>query len=1071
MKKLFLLLFGFVFLIIPSILQAEVAITNLVIAQREGTKLVDVSYDVLHDSTNEVCVMLSVKNGTDSVGAFNATGDIGENVLVGTNKSMVWDMSADWNEMVSSNMGFSLAVFDEPPPQGMAIVPAGTNAGTDPEYGSYSLTLESFCMDKYEVTNDEMVRVMQWACDNGKLSVSNLVVKNIEGDQQVLLDLNNVDCRITWDGSSFGMKSEKGSGYPCVEVTWYGAAAYCNYRAEIEDKGLCYNLNDWSFNIASNGYRLPTNDEWEYAARGGLSGQRFPWGDTITHNQANYFSSNSYNYDISSTRGYHPDYDDGDEPYTSPVGTFPSNGYGLYDMAGNVYEWCNTAEFYYIRSGCWGGNASQAASGVSIWEWNPENGQKYNGFRAVCRYSNLKTASVSADSILLDSRNYKLMVSSDHGTPTPDIGTNVYAWRSMVACAIENEIIENDVRWQCSGWSGSGSVPALGATNATGVITLSNVNSSIAWGWDYVFSVSDMVVTQREGTKLVDVSYSVSCGTTNEVQISFSVNDGGESVTASNLTGDVGTRVLIGTNKSIVWNMGEDWNGNVSTGIVFKLIASEPPPKGMLLIPGGTNAGTDLDLGSYSLMVDSFYMNRYEVSNDEMVQVMQWAYDHGKLIVSVSSVKNAQGDQQELLDLGSTHCLIVWNGAEFEMEDEKSSGYPCLEVSWYGAAAYCNYLSEMEGRTPCYNFSDWSCDFGANGYRLSTGMEWEYAARGGLNSKRFPWGDTIQHVRANYYSSAIPSYSYDTNPNSGYHPNYEGGGFPYPSPLGEFNPNEYGLYDMSGNAREWCNDASGSNRMTRGGGWSDSADCARCGRIRWRDAGVDPSSPDGSRAGFRTVCRSEINSTSTTNSVDARDYTLSVSSDYGVPVPNIGTNTYAWRSVVTCSVNAVVSENDIEYTCTGWLGTESVPASGMTNATGAITLTNLSSSLIWSWNAQAIDSDGDGLPDWWERLYFVGVTNANPVAPCSNGVNTVRHAYIAGFDPNNTDSLFLTSILPGKILQWSCVSGRVYSVWWTTNLLDDFQPLETNLPWTQGSYTNPDAPPCSYYKIKVELSE
>lgn len=117
------------------------------------------------------------------------------------------------------------------------------------------------------------------------------------------------------------------------------------------------------------------------------------------------------------------------------------------------------------------------------------------------------------------------------------------------------------------------------------------------------------------------------------------------------------------------------------------------------------------------------------------------------------------------------------------------------------------------------------------------------------------------------------------------------------------------------------------------------------------------------------------------------------------------------------------------------------------------------------------DEDQDGLPDSWEEEHFGGATNANPGAICSNSVNTVFQAYIAGLNPNDPNAEFLTSIQPRQIIQWPCISGRVYSVWWTTNLLESFQPLETNIPWTQGSYTNLDAPPCSYYKIKVQIEE
>ncbi len=118
-----------------------------------------------------------------------------------------------------------------------------------------------------------------------------------------------------------------------------------------------------------------------------------------------------------------------------------------------------------------------------------------------------------------------------------------------------------------------------------------------------------------------------------------------------------------------------------------------------------------------------------------------------------------------------------------------------------------------------------------------------------------------------------------------------------------------------------------------------------------------------------------------------------------------------------------------------------------------------------------LDTDGDGVPDTWEDEHYNGITNAVATNLCANGINTILQAYIAGLNPTNASSVFKVSNVR-NILHWSGTNGRIYSIYWSSNLLSgDFQPLESNLPWTAMPYTdtNHTSDGKGFYKIEVEL--
>lgn len=223
------------------------------------------------------------------------------------------------------------------------------------------------------------------------------------------------------------------------------------------------------------------------------------------------------------------------------------------------------------------------------------------------------------------------------------------------------------------------------------------------------------------------------------------------------------------------------------------------------------------ELPLHTVKVDSFYIGTFELTNQQYCDYLNSAKQQG-LIEVRNNLVYAVGDTniycftKQYADYSS----LSYNGTSFSVADFRAN-HPIVGIMWYGAAAYCNWLSQQFNLPVCYNLTTWNCDFTKNGFRLPTEAEWEYAGRGGRYNPYyvFPWGnDSMTLSRANWPSSGDP---------------YETGSLPYTTPVGFYDgqlklksdynwpgsassyqttngSNVYGLYDMAGNVWEFVND-------------------------------------------------------------------------------------------------------------------------------------------------------------------------------------------------------------------------------------------------------------------------
>ena len=607
----------------------------------------------------------------------------------------------------------------------------------------HQVTLSAYQIGKYEVTNGQMCAVLNWALGKGYLKdVTNGAYTGgyIYWNGQLLMALDTyysysyLYCPIAYTArSGFSWKTMGGidgncsmENNPTVCVTWFGAVAFCNWLSEKEGLMPCYDLSSsntlqWPLKFPyPNGYRLPTESEWERAAA---------W-DGEKHWIYGYQSDTEVGQSRCNSALVNPLGLTTSFQYTSPVGWFNGinvspNGnvqtidspspVGCYDMSGNAEEWCEDwFHWDYKDAPIYGTPQETALSGRVIrgGSWiDSKCRTAYRDYSAPYDWSNF--------------RGFRLARSLEppEDTPTP---TNT---------------------------------PTPEPTT-TAMIT------------------PCPTLTPRVPS-----------------------NDSIEMVNVPAGTFMMGAR--------------DDGDDTIIPSIPDYV---EKPRHEVTLSP--------------------YKIGKYEVTNGQMCAVLNWALGKGYLKNSTNGTftgGNVYLHGQALLCFVSDepeNPITYTSGNGFSWKTREGIGgnyslenHPATQINWYCAVAFCNWLSEKEGLTPCYDLSSsnptqWPLKVPyPNGYRLPTESEWERAAAWdgekhwiyGYQSDTRLWA----YKRCNC-DCMFPDGIWDEPTNPLGFTNYT-----FSSPVGWFNginvsphgnvqtidsPSPVGCYDMSGNAMEWCED-------------------------------------------------------------------------------------------------------------------------------------------------------------------------------------------------------------------------------------------------------------------------